>query len=268
MPIAFIGAGKMARALAGALIQGGIATADELTCSSRSEESGKAFLEAFPGSRWTDDLVEQVEEAKLAILAIKPQQFSAALPGIASAGRDKLFLSVAAGITLEKMRGWLDPKARIVRVMPNTPMQIGVGASVYAGGENVTEADYELVERILSSAGKAWRVKEGEIDAITALSGSGPAYVFHFIEALTRGGMELGITESLARELARQTVLGAARLAADSHLAPMQLAEQVKSPGGMTLAGCAVLEKDDALDLLVAQCMAAAHRRASELAQG
>ena len=268
MSIAFIGAGRMARALAGALVKSGLYQTGNMTCSSRSEASGKPFLEAFPGARWTGDPARQAEAAELIILAIKPQQFAGVLPTLGTAGRGKLFLSLAAGITLEKLRGWLDPSARIIRVMPNTPLQIGAGASVYAVGGNVTAADDELVERILSAAGKAWRVKEEEIDAITALSGSGPAYVFHFLEALTRGGVALGMEETLARELARQTVLGAAQLAAGSSLAPLQLAEQVKSPGGTTLAGCAVLEKNGALDELMRRCMEAARARAAELAQG
>jgi pyrroline-5-carboxylate reductase len=268
MVIAFVGAGKMARALAGALLRGRVMRAEDFICSSRSEESGRPFLEMFPGARWTGDIAAQTEDAQLVVLAIKPQQFGGVLPTLKTAGRDKLFLSLAAGITLEKLRGWLDPSARIIRVMPNTPMQIGQGASVYAGGPDVTEEDFELVGRILSAAGKAWRVEEAQIDAITSLSGSGPAYVFHFIEALVKGGTAAGLEEKFARELAIQTVLGAAQLAAASTLTPRELAEQVKSPGGTTLAACAELEKDDALNRLMERCMTAARRRAAELAQG
>jgi len=147
-------------------------------------------------------------------------------------------------------------------------MQIGTGASVYAGGPNVTEDDLVLVHLVLSSAGKAWPVDEEQINAVTALSGSGPAYVFHFIDALIRGGIAIGLPDKLAHDLAVQTVLGSAKLAAQSPLAPMDLATQVKSPKGTTLAGCAVLEEHDALNKLVTRCLAAAKKRAEELARG
>jgi pyrroline-5-carboxylate reductase len=152
--------------------------------------------------------------------------------------------------------------------MPNTPMQVGEGASVYAGGPNVTKDDLALVHRVLSSAGKAWRVDENQIDTITALSGSGPAYVFHFTDALIRGAVALGLPEELAQDLAIQTVLGSAQLAAQSPLPPLELAAQVKSPRGTTLAGCAVLEEHDALNRLMARCLAAAKSRAEALARG
>jgi len=162
----------------------------------------------------------------------------------------------------------LHPTARIVRAMPNTPMQVGKGASVFAGGPNVTDKDLTNIHRALSTAGRAWPVEESQINAITALSGSGPAYVFHFIDALIRGGIALGLPEQLARDLAIQTMLGSAILASQSPLSPMELAAQVKSPKGTTLAGCAVLEDKDALNQLVAQCMSATKNRADELARG
>jgi len=171
-------------------------------------------------------------------------------------------------VTIEKIRGWLHPTARVVRAMPNTPMQIGTGASVYAGGPNVTKDDLAMVHRVLASAGKAWPVEESQIDTVTALSGSGPAYVFHFLDALIRGAVALGLPKELAKDLAIQTVLGSAQLAAQSPLSPMELAAQVKSPKGTTLAGCAVLEEKDALNQLMARCLAAAKSRAEALARG
>jgi pyrroline-5-carboxylate reductase len=152
--------------------------------------------------------------------------------------------------------------------MPNVPMQIGQGASVYAAGSTASDADLALVGRVLAAAGKAWRVDEKQIDTITALSGSGPAYVFHFLDALIRGAVALGLEQKLARELALQTVLGSAALAAQSSLTPLELAAQVKSPRGTTLAGCAVLEDHDALNDLMGRCLAAAKARAEALARG
>jgi pyrroline-5-carboxylate reductase len=268
MKVGFIGAGKMARALASGLVGGGISGDDEITCSSRSTESGRAFLDLLPGARWTDDIVELVATSDLVILAIKPQQFAAVLPTLREVSADKLFLSLAAGITLSQMRNWLHLDARLVRAMPNMLMQVGLGASVFAGGPRATEADLALIERVLGSAGKAWRVDESQIDAVTALSGSGPAYVFHFIDALVRAAILLGLDEKLARELALQTVLGSATLASQSELVPLELAAQVKSPRGTTLAGCAVLEENDALNILMTRCLAAAKARAEALARG
>jgi pyrroline-5-carboxylate reductase len=260
----------MARALAAGLVHGGIVTPDELLCSSRSEESGRALLQLFNegGARWVADNAELARQSDVLVFAVKPQQFPETLPSLRDATAGKLVLSLAAGITLQRMIDWLHPEARVVRTMPNTPMQIGAGASVYACGRGVTEADRTLVHRMLAASGRAWAVEESQIDAITALSGSGPAYVFHFIDALTRAAVALDVPEPLARELAVQTVLGSARLAAESELTPMELAAQVKSPRGTTLAGCSILEENDALGSLMARCLAAAKARAGQLARG
>jgi pyrroline-5-carboxylate reductase len=268
MIIGFLGAGVMARALAKGLVDHVVNAEDALICSAPTAQDVKPFLDLFPGARWTTDNSEVMRASDLTILAIKPQVFPEAMAGLKTASAGKLVLSIAAGMTIEKIRSWLDASARVVRAMPNTPMQIGRGASVYAGEERVSPRDYELIHRILSSSGKAWRVEEKQIDAVTALSGSGPAYVFHFIDALARGGVALGLPEKLAHELAIQTVLGSAQLASDSSKTALELAAQVKSPRGTTLAGCAVLEENDALNSLMAKCMTAARNRAEALARG
>jgi len=268
MIIGFIGAGVMARALGKGLVEGGVVPATGLICSAPTQEDGQPFLDLFPGARWTPDNDEVVRQSDLTVLAIKPQVFIKAVSSLGEVSAGKLFLSLMAGITLQQICEGLHPTARVVRSMPNTPMQIGVGASVYAGGPNVTLDDLALVNRVLSSAGKAWPIEEEQINAVTALSGSGPAYVFHFIDALIRAGIEVGLPEKLARDLAIQTVTGSAQLAAQSPLSPMALATQVKSPRGTTLAGCSILEENDALNQLMARCLAAAKTRAEELARG
>jgi pyrroline-5-carboxylate reductase len=268
MIIGFIGAGVMARALGNGLVQGGVVPAANLICSAPTAQDGQPFVDQFPGARWTANNTDVVRQSDLIILAVKPQVLAEALSALGEISAGKLFLSIAAGVTIEKICGWLHPTARIVRAMPNTPMQIGTGASVYAGGPNVSTDDLALVHRVLSSAGKAWPVDENQIDTVTALSGSGPAYVFHFTDALIRGAVALGLPEKIAKDLAIQTVLGSAQLAAQSPLAPMELAAQVKSPKGTTLAGCAVLEENDALNQLMARCLAAAKARAEALAKG
>jgi len=268
MIIGFIGAGIMARAIGKGLVHGGGFSAKDLICSAPTVQDGQPFLDSFRGSRWTPHNDEIVGQSDLTILAVKPQVLPEAMSAVKDISAGKLFLSIAAGVTLEKICGWLHPTARVVRAMPNTPMQIGTGASVYAPGPNVREPDLALVQRILSAAGKAWPVEEKQIDAITALSGSGPAYVFHFMDAMIRGAVALGLPEPLARDLTLQTVLGSAQLAAQSPLSPLDLATQVKSPRGTTLAGCAVLEENDALNKLMAQCLEAAKDRAEALARG
>jgi pyrroline-5-carboxylate reductase len=268
MIIGFIGAGVMARALGKGLVEGRVVSASNLICSAPSSADGQPFLDLLPGARWTANNEEIVQQSDLTILAVKPQVLAEATSSLRDASAGKLFLSIAAGVTLDKIRGWLHPTARVIRAMPNTPMQIGLGASVYAGGKGTTDADLALANRVLSSAGKAWPVDEGQIDAVTALSGSGPAYVFHFIDALIVAAVKIGLPESLSRDLALQTVLGSAQLAATSPLSPLELATQVKSPRGTTLAGCAVLEEHDALNQLMARCLAAAKSRAEALACG
>jgi pyrroline-5-carboxylate reductase len=268
MTIGFIGAGVMARALSKGIVDARIIPGTGLLCSAPSQQSGQAYVDLFPGSRWTANNAEVVRHSDLTVLAIKPQIFIKAVTDLYEASENKLFLSLMAGITINQICKGLHPTARVVRSMPNTPMQVGTGASVYTAGPNVTKKDLELVDCVLSSAGKAWPVEEAQINAVTALSGSGPAYVFHFIDALIRGGIDLGLPETLARDLAIQTVLGSAKLAARSSLSPMELGNQVKSPKGTTLAGCAVLEENNALNQLIARSMAAARNRAEELAQG
>ena len=268
MIIGFIGAGVMARALGKGLVQGGIVPATNLICSAPTPQDGQPFLDLLPGAHWTASNNDVVRQSDLTILAVKPQVLPEAMSSLREISAGKLFLSIAAGVTIKKICDWLHPNARVVRAMPNTPMQIGAGASVYAGGPNVTGDDLVLAHRVLSSAGMARLVDENQIDAVTALSGSGPAYVFHFTEALIRGAVALGLPEELAKDLAIQTVLGSAQLAAQSSLTQMELAAQVKSPKGTTVAGCAVLEEHDALNQLMVRCLAAAKRRAEELARG
>jgi pyrroline-5-carboxylate reductase len=268
MIIGFIGAGVMARAIGKGLVHGGGFAAANLICSAPTAADGQPFLDLLPGSLFTSSNLDVVRQADLTILAVKPQVLPEALGELGEISADKLFLSIAAGVTLEKICSWLHPAARVVRSMPNTPMQIGEGASVYAPGPRVTDADLALVHRILSASGKAWRVEEKQIDTVTALSGSGPAYVFHFADALIRGAVALGLPPDLAKDLTLQTVLGSAKLASGSPLTPLELATQVKSPRGTTLAGCAVLEENDALNRLMAECLEAAKIRAEQLARG
>jgi hypothetical protein len=177
MIIGFIGAGVMARALGKGLVDAGVVSAKELICSAPTPEEGRPFQDLLPGSRWTPDNCDVLRAGDLTILAVKPQVLCEALVELKDISAGKLILSIAAGVTLDKLRGWLHPTARVVRCMPNMLVQIGAGATAYTGAPNVTDADLALVERVLAASGKAWRVEESQLDAVTALSGSGPAYV-------------------------------------------------------------------------------------------
>lgn len=263
--IGFLGAGKMARAIAAGLAKarpGEFAFA----ATARTAESLDAFerVAAAPVHRAKNN-AELVAESDVVILGIKPGQVEEALrftPGL-----DKLFISILAGVTISRLESLLDLDARVVRAMPNTPALIGEGITGYAPGTDVTDADLKLVETLLSSVGTAVRVEEKDLDAVTAVSGSGPAYVYHFLNALIEGGVAEGLTAEAARQLAVQTVIGAAKMVAGNPaLSPLDLAAQVKSPNGTTVAACAVLEAGKWEEIL-RDAVAAARKRAAELSE-
>jgi pyrroline-5-carboxylate reductase len=182
--------------------------------------------------------------ANVLILAVKPDQVATVLTGLRGEfTSDHLLISIAAGVTLAKLEGALPAGARIVRVMPNTPALVGAGASAFALGKHATATDGELAKELLSAIGVAFQVKESLLDAITGLSGSGPAYVYSFIEALSDGGVAAGLPRDMATELAAQTVLGAAKMVLETGQHPGVLREQVTSPGGTTIEGLHELEK-------------------------
>src|ERR1700728_2290097 len=159
MIIGFIGAGVMARAIGKGLVDAGVVSAKELICSAPTPADGQPFLDLLPGSRWTPDNCDAMRAGDVVILAVKPQHLGEALAGLKDCAAGKLILSIAAGVTIEKLRGLLHPTARGIRSMPNMLLQIGTGASAYAGGPNATDADLALAERVLGASGKAWRVE-------------------------------------------------------------------------------------------------------------
>ncbi len=199
------------------------------------------------------------------LLAVKPQDVATAAEAVRIAGVSRL-LSIAAGVTtatLEHLVGAVP----VVRAMPNTPALVGAGAAAVAAGRHATAADLDWAEGILSSVGQVVRVPEDELDAVTGLSGSGPAYVFAFLEALAEAGVHVGLAPSVASQLARQTVVGAARLLAETSESPADLRAAVTSKGGTTAAGLAALAAHD-LTGAVTAAVEAATRRAGELAAG
>jgi pyrroline-5-carboxylate reductase len=263
MKITFLGGGNMATALIGGMLERGFAVA-----GLQVVELGEAARDAL-AQRFGVRAVESFDDAALAcdvlVLAVKPQQMKAALAPIAGRLCGQLVISIAAGLRLADLGRWLGapgaPHARLVRCMPNTPALIGAGVTGLYADPSVDAAGRETAGRILGAVGSTvWADDEARMDAVTAISGSGPAYVFHFIEALESAGRSLGFDEAGARRLAIDTVLGAARLAANSADAPAVLRQKVTSKGGTTEAALASLAAAGWHDELVAAVQAAEAR--------
>jgi pyrroline-5-carboxylate reductase len=241
--IGVIGAGKIGSAIVRGMIRAGLVSRDQIMASDVSDALRQAIAQELE-VKVTPDNSKVCEFANIVILAVKPQIVDAVVKEIAGKlARTKLLISVAAGVPLSRIETNLPQGARVVRVMPNIPCVVGAGASCYAGGTNATAADLENVGLILNSFGTASRVEEKDLDAVTGLSGSGPAYVFLFIESLADGGVQVGLSRDVALKLALQTVYGAARMALESAKHLGELKDEVTSPGGTTIAGLYALEQ-------------------------
>jgi pyrroline-5-carboxylate reductase len=226
-------------------------------------------LAAETGGRTCASLDELVAASSALLLCTKPNDVPGVLqhvPGNRPQQDDFLVLSIAAGITIAAMQAVVGNHAHVIRIMPNTPALVGAGAAAFAPGESVTPADRELARSLLGSVGQVIEVKESLMDAVTGLSGSGPAYVYTFIEALSDAGVKQGLTPDQARALATQTVLGAAEMVRSTGEHPAILREMVTSPGGTTIAGLAALEAAGFRHACNA-AVEAATRRAKELGE-
>lgn len=267
LSIGFLGAGKMATALAKGFVKAGLVTPEQLIASDASDAAAAAFGKAV-GSRTTAYNPDVAKFARVLILAVKPDQVQPVLAEIREhLNDDHLLISIAAGVTLARLEAALEPGARIVRVMPNTPALVGASASAFTVGKSAVMADAELTQRLLSSLGVAVQVKEHLLDAVTGLSGSGPAYVYLFIEALSDGGVAAGLPRDVATQLAAQTVLGGARMVLETGLHPGALKDMVTSPGGTTIEGLHELENGAFRGTVIGAVRAAADK-ARKLGQG
>jgi len=263
--IGMIGAGRMATALARGFLEANVVSADSIRASDPIEAARDAFTREVVGARVSDDNIATVSGADVVILAVKPQQMADVLAGVRDAmPHDALAVSIAAGITIERLANSLPAGQRIVRVMPNTPCLIGRGVSCFSLGPHASKADAETVSKLLSAVGSSFEVPESQLDAVTGLSGSGPAFVYSMIEALTAGGIEAGLPAELAAELAARTAAGAAEMVLQTGETPAVLRDRVTSPGGTTQAGLAVL-KEKRFDDVVASAVVAATHRSAEL---
>jgi pyrroline-5-carboxylate reductase len=239
----FLGAGKMATALAKGFVRAGLVTPKQVIASDVSEAARESFAKETD-AKTTSSNASVIKSAEVIILAVKPDQVVAVLGEIRDDLTEKhLLISIAAGVTLAKLEAVLGNEARVIRVMPNTPALVGSSATGFALGKSATAADAEIAKKLFSAVGVAFQVKESLLDAVTGLSGSGPAYVYLFIESLSDGGVAAGLPRDVATKLAAQTVLGAAKMVLETDLHPGALKDMVTSPGGTTIEGLHELEK-------------------------
>jgi pyrroline-5-carboxylate reductase len=261
--IGFIGGGNMAEALIRGLVQA-IEDASQIGVSDPSE-ARLTELEVRYGLRTDASNLAIAEWADVVVLAVKPQVLPAVLNELRpSVSPDTLFISVAAGATTQSIAAGLGGEPRIVRSMPNTPALIQVGATVVAAGAHASESDIELSREIFDSVGITEVLAESQLDAVTGLSGSGPAYVFVMLESLADAGVKVGLPRPIALKLAAQTLMGSAKLLLDTNGHPGQLKDMVTSPGGTTIAGLHALEAGGLRTTLIS-AVEAATNRAKEL---
>ena len=264
--IAFVGGGNMAASMVGGLIDGGHAP-QLISAADPFPASLERLRDIAPINLFADNAAA-VRDADIIILAVKPQVMAEAAASIASAvnARQPLVISIAAGVTISSLQKRLGAKSAIVRCMPNTPALLGCGASGLFANQYCSARHREFAERVLAAVGiTCWVEDERELDAITALSGSGPAYFFLFMEAMIDAGEHLGLSRETATRLTLQTGLGAARMATENAVDLTELRRRVTSPGGTTERAVGCFEQQG-LRKLVADAMLAAHERSIEMA--
>jgi pyrroline-5-carboxylate reductase len=260
--IGFIGAGQMARALAKGFLQAGLIAPDRIAAFDPVSEALGQFAADCRGAKAAASNQALAQQADVLLLAVKPQSMKGVIDELAGQVAGKLVVSIAAGIPIARLTEL--KTNRIIRVMPNTPCLVGQGASAYCLAPGATAADGELVGKLLSAVGIAFQVEEKHLDAVTGLSGSGPAFVYLVIEALSDGGVRMGLSREVALALAAQTVRGAAEMVLTQKEHPAVLKDRVTSPGGTTIAGLAALEERGLRGVLIS-AVEAATRRSAEL---
>ena len=240
MRYAFLGAGKMAAALIQGMLRAKLCSASDIAVSSRSK-GGLGNLAAATGVRAAASNADVMEGADVVLLCVKPGDALKALSEAGGALEGRLLVSVVAGLRLAVLREAASG-CRVVRAMPNTAAMVGRSATALAVDKNASQEDMEIAHRIFGAVGEVFSISEDHFDAVTGLSGSGPAFVYLMMEALSDGGLAAGLPRALALELTIQTIAGAAEMAASTREHPALLREMVASPAGMTIAGLAVLE--------------------------
>lgn len=263
--LAFIGAGRMATAMVSGLLKSEFYRPDEIACASAPDGTAE-LLATETGIAVIQDRAVLCREAGTIVLAVKPQQLSGLGREPSQFSKGKLLISILAGTPLKRLQETFPTTRNIVRAMPNTPGQIGAGITCFSFLKPLAARDEQTVLTILSSMGSVLPLSECFLDAVTALSGSGPAYLFEFVAGLRDGGIEAGLVPEVASKLAMETTLGAARLLARSGETPEILRDRVTSPGGTTLAGLEVMSRKEFRRIL-AKTIRAAKNRSIELSQ-
>ncbi|WP_309380379.1 pyrroline-5-carboxylate reductase [Cerasicoccus frondis] len=264
--VAFIGAGRMASAMVRGLLKTGHYSPAEIGCTCGDDPTGPQLAKST-GIVYEPELEKLLSASSIIVLACKPQQFNGLNATIAALAKDQLIISILAGIPLARINARFPDARNRVRSMPNTPGQIGEGISAYASDQRLSDSDNEIVQLVLGALGEVVAVPEDQLDAVTAVSGSGPAYVFEFTAALAEAGIAAGLPPQVAAKLARQTVIGSGNLLKESSEDPEELRRQVTSPGGTTQAALEQFS-DDKLRDIVRHAVIAAKTRSIELAQG
>lgn len=261
MKLGFLGCGKMATALVGGVVKAGIVPPQQIGVSDRYAKATETAAAEY-GVKVFEDNQSLSEAAEALILCVKPNDALEALrdAGVHGGLADKVVISIVTGLSIAKLEEAAGERARVVRVMPNTPALIGQGAAALARGGEATEADVALASQIFGAVGKVVEVKESLLDAVTGLSGSGPAYIYLVIEALADGGVRMGLPRDLSLQLAAQTVAGAAAMVLETGLHPAVLKDQVTSPGGTTIAALETLEAAAVRHAMIDAVRAAAER--------
>jgi pyrroline-5-carboxylate reductase len=262
--ISFIGGGKMGSALIKGILARNLMAPGKVTVADVVEEQLEGLRKTY-GVLATKDNKKAVRDADIIILAIKPQNMAEVLEGISGIlDKSKLIISIAAGISTGFIEECLKKGVRVMRVMPNTPALIGEGAAAIARGSYATDEDFAITRHIFEAVGIVVAVKEELMDAVTGLSGSGPAYAFVIIDALADAGVNMGLARDVALKLAAQTLLGAAKLCLKGDKHPAELRDMVTSPGGTTIAGLQAMEEGKLRATMMAAVQAAT-LRAKEL---
>ena len=261
--LGFVGAGKLAGSVVRGLVRANFCPPSQIIAGEPNEAAREALRNEI-GIAVTAENAEAAAKAEVILLGVKPGVVVPALTSISTAVAGKLVISLAAGVRLAAMEAVTT--ARVMRAMTNTPSAISCAATAVARGRRSTQADVDLAKKIFAAIGVVVEVTEEQIDAVTALSGSGPAFVYTVIEALAKGGEKMGLPHDIALTLATQTVLGAAQLAAETKLSPEELRRMVVTPGGTTAAGLAVMEEDGVSEGLAA-AVEAATKRGQEMAK-
>ena len=263
MKIGFIGGGKLAEAMISGLIKAGVAKPEEITVSDIDSSRRELLQERYSVSVVAEN-PKVVRASDVVILALKPKVLPTALLELDQGVAPKLLITVAAGIPISRVEAGLADGTHLIRVMPNINCAAQASCTAICAGTHATEEDMKAAEKIFGAVGMTFRMEESKMDAVTALSGSGPAYAFIFIEALADGGVLYGLPRSDAMQMAAQTVLGAAKMVLESGLHPAELKDRVASPGGTTIAGIRALE-EGGLRAAVLDAVSEGYRRSKEL---